>query len=1067
MSEKIVSDFLAANDIGTVEALIGALPPLHKSHFIALHSSESPAAAHVSSTYPRIVSWGADSRFIVTWTTDPASPSHQQVEFLQPKPSEGKWIAGVIDFSGDKPVVSKPAVCSTCHSSINRPIWAGELRVSGTEEDNSSAAVALYATMATSTSPRIALLETGQYKNPPAGGRFIPGIVAGQDGERPRQRERGDPSWAFDRAILLRQAEVLFARLMARDDGERIFLNLISKKQSFAKIGLSWYVRNHWDARILSGTGQPVRGWSKSEVQGSFRSYRPAKIYLQSAVQFLAMREALRRSENVRAIYRSHLNKDVFGDLTLPLGLHHPAGEATAEEEFLATWNALFQTSGQAHLDARLRRSHPFTGSLVPFGLYNEYSVGFLARFGLYHKALQAYRAPPPPSSPVLTSVTPGQRSLTVEWSAPTGADADKIERYEARTIPGDAPDKADRFWTLHSDAWTSGPLRYTVSGLAHDASYDVQVRAAGWASWQAPSGWSASSSGRTLPNRPPVGVGTLEPLALRVGDGGRVVDVAGAFRDDDGDVLTYAAVSGAPEIVSAAVSGAGVTLTPLASGSATVRITATDAAGSNTAATQTLAVRVKGARGVTVSKSTLAVTEGSTAEYTVVLDAAPDEEVTVTPVAPAGTDVSVEPASLTFGETTWNTPQTVVVSAASDADAVSDAAVLIEHRLTGGGYGSVTAPSVRALIVEKDTPALSSASSSAMESAGTVVFLVEISMASNEEVTVDFATLDGSASSGPDGDFVPSSGRLRFAPMSTAPRRVEVAVRDDTQDEGRGESFMLTLSNAVNAALAGGGQALSVTGTILDDDEPPPPAPPPSSPSPGPPSSPPSGPSPAPGPSPSPSPPVESLAAGFSIDPRCADDVCSAVTGEVVRFTDTSSGAVRGREWSFGDGGSSRGGSVAHAWSSPGFHEVTLTVRDGSGESRASRRFLVEAAAPAGSCAADEATRCLLDSRYAVTVEWRREGGEAAPAPVAPEGTNDSALFAFFDPDNWEVLVKVLDGCSTNGHMWVYGASTTDLGYAIRVTDTVTGAVREYRNEPGRPAPAIVDAKAFPGACD
>ncbi len=938
--------------------------------------------------------------------------------------------------------------------------------MSGTEEDKSSAAVALYSTMATSTAPRIALLENGKYKNPPRGKRLLPGLTT------LRHDSRADPSWAFDRTILARQAEVLFARLMARDDAETIFRRLLtvngwihSDFEYLKEFFQSWYVKNHWDARILSGTGEPVLGWSRSEVERSL--YEAADVYLKDAVGFVAMREALRRSENVKAIFRSRSNTAfLWQGMTWPLGLHYPAGEATAEEEFLATWNAFFETSGQAHLDARLSRSHPFPGRQKPFGRYNEDAVYFWV-FGALGAVAQAYRAPPPPSSPVLTSVTPGQRSLTVEWSAPTGADADKIERYEARTIPGDAPDKADRFWTLHSDAWTSGPLRYTVSGLAHDASYDVQVRAAGWASWQAPSGWSASSSGRTLPNRPPVGVGTLEPLALRVGDGGRVVDVAGAFRDDDGDVLTYAAVSGAPEIVSAAVSGAGVTLTPLASGSATVRITATDAAGSNTAATQTLAVRVKGARGVTVSKSTLAVTEGSTAEYTVVLDAAPDEEVTVTPVAPAGTDVSVEPASLTFGETTWNTPQTVVVSAASDADAVSDAAVLIEHRLTGGGYGSVTAPSVRALIVEKDTPALSSASSSAMESAGTVVFLVEISMASNEEVTVDFATLDGSASSGPDGDFVPSSGRLRFAPMSTAPRRVEVAVRDDAQDEGRGESFMLTLSNAVNAALAGGGQALSVTGTILDDDEPPPPAPPPSSPSPGPPSAPPSGPPSAPGPSPSPSPPVESLAAGFSIDPRCADDVCSAVTGEVVRFTDTSSGAVRGREWSFGDGGSSRGGSVAHAWSSPGFHEVTLTVSDGAAESRMSRRFLVEAAAPAGSCAADETTRCLLDSRYAVTVEWRREAGEAAPAPVAPEGTNDSALFAFFDLDNWEVLVKVLDGCSTNGHMWVYGASTTDLGYAIRVTDTVTGAVREYRNEPGRPAPAIVDAKAFPGACD
>jgi len=59
-----------------------------------------------------------------------------------------------------------------------------------------------------------------------------------------------------------------------------------------------------------------------------------------------------------------------------------------------------------------------------------------------------------------------------------------------------------------------------------------------------------------------------------------------------------------------------------------------------------------------------------------------------------------------------------------------------------------------------------------------------------------------------------------------------------------------------------------------------------------------------------------------------------------------------------------------------------------------------------------------------------------------------------------------VLDGCSANGHVWVYGASSTTLGYTIRVTDTVSGAVREYRNEPGVDANAIADATAFPEAC-
>ncbi len=48
-----------------------------------------------------------------------------------------------------------------------------------------------------------------------------------------------------------------------------------------------------------------------------------------------------------------------------------------------------------------------------------------------------------------------------------------------------------------------------------------------------------------------------------------------------------------------------------------------------------------------------------------------------------------------------------------------------------------------------------------------------------------------------------------------------------------------------------------------------------------------------------------------------------------------------------------------------------------------------------------------------------------------------------------------------------MFAASTTDLGYVIRVEDTVTGDARLYRNEPGNPAAAVTDAKALTGSCE
>ena len=118
-------------------------------------------------------------------------------------------------------------------------------------------------------------------------------------------------------------------------------------------------------------------------------------------------------------------------------------------------------------------------------------------------------------------------------------------------------------------------------------------------------------------------------------------------------------------------------------------------------------------------------------------------------------------------------------------------------------------------------------------------------------------------------------------------------------------------------------------------------------------------------------------------------------------------------------------------------------------------------------SCEPNAETLCLHDGRYELQADWWTGTGNHGPAKVVPKATKDSGLFRFFDADNWEILIKVLDGCAVNGHHWVYGASTTDLGYEIRVRDTTTDDARVYRNEPGRPAPAITDGKAFPGACE
>ena len=93
--------------------------------------------------------------------------------------------------------------------------------------------------------------------------------------------------------------------------------------------------------------------------------------------------------------------------------------------------------------------------------------------------------------------------------------------------------------------------------------------------------------------NLPPEPVGTLGPLTIGVNEGAVSVEVARAFRDPDGDPLTYRATSSAPWVASVAVAGSRVAVTPMSAGTSTVTVTATDVSGSNTSATQAFTVTV------------------------------------------------------------------------------------------------------------------------------------------------------------------------------------------------------------------------------------------------------------------------------------------------------------------------------------------------------------------------------------------------------------------------------------------------------------------------------------------
>ncbi|MCP4658622.1 MAG: hypothetical protein GY856_24695 [bacterium] len=76
--------------------------------------------------------------------------------------------------------------------------------------------------------------------------------------------------------------------------------------------------------------------------------------------------------------------------------------------------------------------------------------------------------------------------------------------------------------------------------------------------------------------------------------------------------------------------------------------------------------------------------------------------------------------------------------------------------------------------------------------------------------------------------------------------------------------------------------------------------------------------------------------------------------------------------------------------------------------------------------------------------------------------GSDDSGLLWFFDPDNWELLVKVLDGCAVNQRYWVFAAATTNVETTLEVTDSLSGQMKTYHNPLGTSAAAVTDTFAF-----
>jgi hypothetical protein len=117
----------------------------------------------------------------------------------------------------------------------------------------------------------------------------------------------------------------------------------------------------------------------------------------------------------------------------------------------------------------------------------------------------------------------------------------------------------------------------------------------------------------------------------------------------------------------------------------------------------------------------------------------------------------------------------------------------------------------------------------------------------------------------------------------------------------------------------------------------------------------------------------------------------------------------------------------------------------------------------PTSSSCSTETTLCLA-GRFLVEATWTKPDGESGQGQAVPL-TADSGYFWFLDANNVEVAVKALNGCSVNGHSWIFSAGLTNLAVAMTVTDTATNQSKTYSNPQGTPFQTIADTTSF-AAC-
>ena len=479
----------------------------------------------------------------------------------------------------------------------------------------------------------------------------------------------------------------------------------------------------------------------------------------------------------------------------------------------------------------------------VNAGGNNEYLLVVTAKSGSGAREMSAQQSitvtvrnvnepPGRPAAPTLSAST--STSLTVAWTAPGNLGAPDITGYDLQ------------YMETSEISFRNGPQNQTgtsasITGLEAGTEHQVQVRAS---NAEGDSRWSESLTASTQ-MADPVNLSLSLSDAQISENGGSATVTASLDRTSSASTTVTISATPVPPAVAADYSLSSNRVLTIAAGSlastgtvtltavdndidgpdktVTIRAAVTSDAEVSDPARLRLLIEDEDTRGVTVSAARLDIDEGETGTFTVVLDSQPTGVVRVRPLRESG-DTDITPSgALSFTADNWDRPQTVRVTAAEDADAADDSAV-ISHRVGGADYASVTASSVAVTATDNDLAStgvtLSLTPMSVGEAAGATPVTVTASLSDGArtlDTEIRVSVGSGTASAGSD-----------FAEVEEFVIRIAA-----NSQSGTGEFSLLPTDDAlyetdetVQVMGSSSEQGLAVRGasiTIEDDDEAPP----------------------------------------------------------------------------------------------------------------------------------------------------------------------------------------------------------------------------------------------------